>query len=328
MSKNWKRSLLLALGILIGLRVAAGVAAEARVPRVGELYFGDKANVAYFQNGFRDGLRELGYVDGRNIVLITGYAEGSPERLREFVVRFVAQNVDVMFLNVTAVPMATRLTSTIPIVSAGFNDPVAEGHAETLARPGKNVTGVSWQSSEATAKRLQLAMQLVPGLKRVATFVDPNDPSTVVEVRAFREAARRSGVRVVEIPVSGKADFERVLATLKSERPQALVTADTPAMSAQKSEIARFAIENHLPFICEGKVWADYGALLTYGASGTALYKRAAYYVDKILKGAKPGDLPIEQPTTFELVVNLKTAKALQIGIPESILLNADEVIR
>src|SRR5262249_40398381 len=160
-----------------------------RIPKVGELYYGDKAGVAYFQNGFRDGLRDLGYVEGRNIVLVTGYAEGSTERLREYIREFVAQKVDVMFINVKAVPMAKQLTSTIPIVSAGFNDPVAEGHADTLAHPGRNITGVSWQSPDADAKRLQIAMELVPGLKRVATLVDPNDPSSLVEIRAFRQAA-------------------------------------------------------------------------------------------------------------------------------------------
>lgn len=171
-------------------------------------------------------------------------------------------------------------------------------------------------------------MELVPGLKRVATLVDPNDPSSLAEVRAFRQAAESAGVKLLEISVSGRSDFYRIAASLKSERPQALVTADLPAMSTRRTDIARSAIASHLPFISEGKVWATDGALLTYGPSGTALYKRAAYYVDKILKGAKAGDLPIEQPTNFELIVNLRTAKAVGIRLPESILVNADEVIR
>jgi putative ABC transport system substrate-binding protein len=317
-----------ALAIAIGVRVALTGADDVRLPRVAELYFGDKPSAAYFQNGFRDGLRELGYVDGRNIVLLTAYAEGSNERLQRFVEEFVAQKVDVLFINVKAVPLAKKLTSTIPIVSAGFVDPVAEGHAASLAKPGGNITGVSWQSPDATAKRLELTRELVPRLKRVAILVDPTDPSSMVDGRAFHVAASQAGIMVRDVAVTDRSDFAAVLGALKAAHPSALVTMDIPAVSTKRVELTRFAIDNRLPFISEGKHWAEAGALLAYGPSGAALYKRAAHQIDRILKGAKPGDLPIEQPTTFELIVNLKTAKALGMEVPESILLRADEVIR
>ncbi len=321
--------LTLILAVAAGATGALAAPDDARQPpRVGELYFGNVSGAAYGYNGFREGLRELGYVDGQNIVLITRFANGDPERLKEFVVEFVALKVDAMFINIKAVPTAKRLTSTIPIVSAGFADPVAEGLVHSLAQPGGNITGVSWQSNDVSGKRLQLAMEVVPGLKHVAVLVDPQDPSIMVEARALHGAAGRAGIRVSDVPVQGDSDFGTALTTIRSVRPNALIAVDLPALATRREQLSRFAIENRLPFISEGRHWAEVGALLTYGPSGSALFKRAAYYVDRILKGVKPADLPIEQPTTFELVINLKTAKALGISIPESMLLRADAVIR
>src|SRR5262249_40117637 len=254
--------------------------------------------------------------NGQNIVLLTRYADGSNERLQAFVSEFITHQVNVMFINVKAVPIAKKLTSTIPIVCGGFVDPVAEGHVKSLARPGGNITGVSWQSPDASAKRLELARELIPKLKRVAILTDPGDPSVMVDAKAFQGAASLAGIGVLDITVTGGSDFGAVLKTLRAERPNALITMDVPAVATKRVELARFALENHMPFISERKHWAQAGALLTYGPSGYALYKRAAYYVDKILKGINPRDLPIEQATTFELVVNLKTARGLGIRIP------------
>ena len=299
-----------------------------KLPSVGELYFGNASSAADFQNGFREGLRERGYVNGQNIILITRFADGDTKQLLQTTAEFVALKVNVMFINVKAVPTAKKLTSTIPIVSAGFIDPVAEGLVQSLAHPGGNVTGVSWQSRDASAKRLQLALEIFPRLKHLAVITDPDDPSVVLDAKTLHETANHAGIRVSDISVRGESDFNTALAAIKAARPEAPITSDARRSLPNGSSSARLAIENRIIFISEGRHWGDAGALLAYGPSGREMFRRAADYVDKILKGAKPADLPIEQPTKFELVVNLRTAKALGITIPQSILLRADEVIR
>ncbi len=201
------------------LPLSPATAAQSALPSVGELYFGNPTSAAYYRNAFREGLRELSYVEGRNIRLITRYAEGDPTKLRKIVEEFVALRVDAMFLNAKAVPFAKKMTSTIPIVSAGFADPVGEDLAQSLGAPGGNVTGLSWQSLDASEKRLQLALEIVPTLKRVAVLTDPDDPGIALDAKAIQRIASTVGVKVIEIPIRGASDFAAALAKLKAQRP-------------------------------------------------------------------------------------------------------------
>jgi putative ABC transport system substrate-binding protein len=281
-----------------------------------------------FNSAFVEGLNELGYVPDKNIVLITRFSGGEDARLKQNVVDLIALKVDVLFLTEKAVPIAKKLTSKIPIVAPNFFDPVGEGLVSSLPPPGGNITGISWQSADASGKRLQLATDLVVGLKRVAILVDPRDSGSVIEAKAFREAAGRASIQVREILVHDDADFESALASLKADRPHALIASDFAVITMRRERLSRFALQNQLPFITESRHWAEAGALMSYGASSTEMFRRSAYYVDRILRGARPGDLPIEQPTKFELVINLRAAKAIGINVPERLLIQADEVIR
>ena len=233
-----------------------------------------------------------------------------------------------MFVGSRAIQQASRATKTIPLVSAGFSDPIAEGIAVSLARPGGNFTGISWQSFDASGKRLQLVLEILPKLNRVALLFDSSDKMALVEVQGTRAAAASINCAVREFGVRDSADFDRVFAAIKNDAPPALIITHSPLMVQNHERILRFVADNKLPVVTESSDFTEQGVLLSFGPHPYKGFKRAAYYVDRILKGAKPGDLPIEQPTVFELVVNLKTAKALGIKIPESILLRADEVIR
>ena len=317
--------------LLLLLWLVSGTAlpeSSAGVPKVGVLFFGDESSASYFNTAFLEGLNELGYVPGKNIALITRFSGGDDARLKQNVVDLIALKVDVLFLTEKAVPAAKKLTSKIPIVAPNFFDPVGEGLVASLPHPGGNITGLSWQSADASGKRLQLAADLVSGLKRVAILVDPRDSGSVIEAKALSEAASRAGVQVREISVRGDLDFESALQALKLDRPNALIASDFAVITMRRERLSRFTIQNQLPFITESRHWAEAGALVSYGASSTAMFRRGAYYVDRILRGAKPEDLPIEQPTKFELVINLRTAKAIGINIPEHVLVQADQVIR
>lgn len=314
---------------LIAASTAVATAQDRQRPaRVGQIWFQDAAGAQPYHRAFRDGMQALGYVDGRNVTYFTRYAYGNPDRIPSLVAELVAAKVDVLYITAMALPAAKQATTTIPIVSAAFYDPVAEGFANSLARPGGNVTGMSWQSPETSGKRLELAMEVLPGLRRVALLFDPRDPGAVLDAKAVRSAAADAGVSVTLFEVSDPLSLDAVLVAIESDRPRALILVHSPQTVHYRERMVRFAIGHRLPLISEGRDFAEAGALLTYGPSIVDMFRRGAGYVDKILKGAKPGDLPIEQPTKFELVVNLKTAKALGITIPQSILLRADEVIR
>ena len=318
--------------MLVGVIAASTTVATAqdrqRPARVGQIWFQDPAGAEPYHRAFRDGMQELGFVDGKNVTYITRYADGNADRLPSLVAELIAAKVDVLYVTGKAVATAKTATSTIPIVSAAFYDPVAEGFVKSLARPGGNVTGMSWQTPETSGKRLELAMEVVPGLRRIGVLFDPNDPGAVLDANAVRSAAANAGVRVAAFEVNDSRALDAKLAAIESDKPNALILIHSPLTVHYRERIVRFAIDQRLPLVSEGRDFADAGALLTYGPSITDMFRRGAGYVGKILKGAKPGDLPIEQPTKFELVVNLKTAKALGIKIPESILLRADEVIK
>ena len=314
--------------LFTALHCTSGHADERRLPIVGELWYGNQVIAAPYQGAFRAGLREHGYVEGRNLTIVARYADGDSGVLPALAAELVAMKVDVLLVNNRTVGAAKRATTTLPIVCIGFSDPVAEGHVSSFARPGGNITGLSWQSPETSSKRLELALEVVPRLRQVAQLFDAADPSALVEATAARKAAEHVGLKVRGFAVHDTAELDAAFGTMEKSPPQALFVTHTPFTVVHRAQIMWFAASHKIPVISEGRDFAEVGALLTYGAYDFDLFKRGATYVDKILKGANPRDLPIEQAARFELVVNVKTAKALGITIPESVLLRADDVIR
>ncbi len=314
--------------------LAAPLGAEAqdagKVARIGRLEQGSRSTP---DEAFRQGLRELGYVEGQNIVIEYRYADEKAERLPDLAAELVNLKVNVIVSGGTLAPLAAKqATSTIPIVLAAAGDPVGTGLVTNLAKPGGNVTGLSNLSRDLTAKRLQLLKEIVPRLSRVAVLWNAANIVAALHIPEIEAAARTLGLQVQSLEVRGPDDFEnallerRLLAALRGGGA-ALFLVDDPLVMRYRMPIADFAVRNRLPATAIYKNFAEAGGLMTFGASLADLYRRAAIYVDKILKGAKPGDLPIEQPTKFEFVINLKTAKALGLTIPPSLLLRADQVI-
>lgn len=300
---------------------------DGKLPKIGELWFADPHLSKPWRDAFRQGLSELGYVEGGNITIVTLNARGDPSRIPPLLAELIAQNVDVMFVSPKAVQEAKRATKKIPIVSA-LGDPIAEGVAVSLGRPGGNITGISYQSPDISGKRLQIAMEMLPEMKRVALLYDGGDAQVLLEVQGTRTAAATKGIGIREFSVRDNRDLDATFAAIEKDKPPALIVTDSPFILQNRDRILRFATDKKVPIITEGGDLARDGALVAYGTHPYKGFRRLAYYVDRILKGAKPGDLPIEQPTEFELVVNQKTAMALGIKIPESIILRATEIIK
>ena len=323
------------LGLLLALALlVAPLAVEAQPrgqrPRVGVLGGTAPAVNPEALDAFRQGLQELGWREGQNCLLEYRWAEGRFERLPALAAELVQLPVDVLVVlagdpGVRAAQSATR---TIPIVMAVSADPVGTGYISSLARPGGNITGVSGLAPEVGGKRLELLKALLPQASQVAVLWNPAYPGKVLEWRATQVAADALGVTLHSVEVQRANEFGRAFATMTQAHPDALITLAEPLTIAHRREIADFARSHRLPMISQLREFAAAGGLLTYGASLPALFRRAAAYVDRILKGAKPADLPVEQPTTFELVINLKTAQALGLTIPPTLLFQADEVIR
>ena len=319
---------ILALGILL-VPLATDAQQPGKVPTIGVLWFADPVTNAPYLNAFREGLRELGYAEGRNVAVEYRFAGGNRNVLTTHAAELVRLRVDVIFVGGSAtLEAARRATKTIPIVMASFNDPVGEGLVASLARPGGNITGLSWLSPELSEKRLELLKEVSQRVSRVAVLVDQSDSSAALELRGLQTAAHALDVRLHIFDVRNADGFASAFAAIEKAHPDALVAVDNLLTTTNRTQIADFALKNRLPLISEGRAFADSGALMTYGPRGYDMFKRAAMYVDRIFRGAKPGDLPIEQPTRFELVINLKTAKALGVTIPQSVLLRADDVIR
>ena len=279
--------------------------------------------------GFVQGLHELGYVEGKNIILEYRWSAENVDRLREHAAELVRLGVSVI---VTGGPLATRaakdMTPTIPIVMATDFDPVADGFVASLGRPGSNITGVSALTRELSGKRLELLKDLVPGLARVAVVWNPVEVSAVRQLRDTEDAARVLGLQVQALEVRGLGDFEGAFAAARQGRADGLTVLGDPVTFDYRARFVDLVAQSRLPTIYWDRVFAEAGGLMSYAASSRDMNRRAAYYVDRILKGGKPADLPVEQPTKFELVINLKTAKALGLTIPQSLLARADEVIR
>ena len=310
-----------------GLVTSAG-ADRTAAARIGEVWVQTEAGAEPLHQAFADGLRELGYVEGRNLMLLTRYANGDESQLPLLIDDLIRLKVDVLFVSSAAISVAKKATATIPIVCATMNDPVGAGLVKSLSRPGGNLTGVSWQSVDTATKRLELAMELRPKLTHLAVLFETGNRDAQREVEVVSNAARKEKITVITFEVRRLPDVQAAFVSMAKSLPQALHVVDTSFTIGVRGQIAALALENRIPMISESRLFAEAGGVLAYGARLTPALKRGAYYVDRILKGAKPRDLPIEQPTEFDLVVNLKSAKALGIQVPESILMRADRVIR
>jgi putative tryptophan/tyrosine transport system substrate-binding protein len=278
---------------------------------------------------FRQGLRELGYVEGKNIVIEYRYAEGKTDRLPALAAELVRLKVDVI---VTMGPPSTRsakqATVTIPIVMAFDDDPVGSGFAASLARPGGNITGLSTLSPEISGKRLELLREIVPKLSRVSVLGDVTRPGIPQALREINVAADGFGVQLQYLEVRGPKDIEIAFRAASKERTDAVLVLGSPVLISHRRQVTDLAVKSRLPAIYGNSEPVEDGGLMSYGVSITDLCRRAATYVDKILKGAKPADLPIEQPKKFELVINLKAAKQIGLTIPPKVLARADKVIK
>jgi putative tryptophan/tyrosine transport system substrate-binding protein len=324
------------LSILSGGLLAAPLAAEAQQPtkiaRIGYLS-PNLATSPHLREAFRQGLRDLGYVEGRNLVIEYRDAEGRFERIPALAAELVALKVDVIVTEGgnTAVPVAAKqATRTLPIVFASASDPVASGLVTSLARPGDNVTGLSSFTTELVGKRLELLTQSVPGVGQIAVLWLPGalGERTDKEMLTGAEvAARGLGVRLQFVEARAPADFDRAFSDMTKARAGALTLLPSNLFRREHRRLLDLAARHRLPAVYPWRDFVDAGGLMSYGASLTDSSRRAATYVDKILKGAKPGDLPVEQPTKFELVINLKTARTLALTIPPSVLSRADQVI-
>jgi putative ABC transport system substrate-binding protein len=323
--------------VLIILFLAAVNPAQAQQPkkitRIGYLSALDPASESFRSEPIRLALRELGYIEGPNIAVDYRYVEGKQDREPELAAELVRLKVDIIVVagGDPLVRAAMNATKTIPIVMVGAGrDPVRAGLVESLARPGGNVTGFTNFSRELGGKRLELLKEAVPKLVRVAVLYDPAVPGTTREVKEDLPAAARAlGLTVRSWEVRAADDFEKVFAALNKQRPDGLyVPGGGQLMNANRKRIADLTLKSRLPSMYGGRADVDAGGLMSYSADLADSYRRVAYYVDRILKGAKPADLPVEQPTKFELAINLKTAKQIGLTIPQSMLYRADKVIR
>ena len=325
-----KKIMLFALcSLLLASRFPANAQQPTKVPRIGYLTASSlSANAARIE-AFRQGLRELGYLEGKNIVIEYRHAEGKFDRLPALAAELVRLKVDVI---VTAGPTSTRpakeATVTISIIIAFDNDPVGSGVVASLARPGGNITGLATLSPELSGKRLELLKEILPKISRVAVLGTSTTPGTAQELKEAELAAGAFGAKLQYLNVLDPKDIETAFRAAGKGRADAVLVLTSGVFNSQRKQIVELAVKNRLPAIYNAAEWVEGGGLMSYGVSVTDLYRRAATYVDKILKGAKPADLPVQQPTKFELVINLKTAKQIGVTIPPNVLARADKVIK
>jgi putative ABC transport system substrate-binding protein len=316
---------------LLAVAVIAAAQQPKKIVRIGYLSSFDPAGESARSEGIRLALRELGYIEGQNITIEYRYAEGKRERLSEVATELVRLKVDIILAagGTGIIQAAKNATKTIPIVmTGGGSDPVEAGLVESLARPGGNVTGITTFARQLAGKRLELLKEAVTKLVRVAALYDPANSNDIVEVKELLPAdARALKLTIQPWEIRAVDDFEKVFAALNKQRPDGLYVTGSPLMGANRKRITDFAIKSRLPSV-SNRTYVDAGGLMSYGADLADSYRRIAIYVDRILKGAKPADLPVEQPTKFELVINLKTAKQIDLMIPQKVLARADKVIK
>jgi len=324
---------LLALITALAL-LAAPLAAEgqqfAKIPRIGFLSPHSASDVGVSRLGaFRQGLRELGYVEGQTIAIESRWAEGKYDRLPGLATELVGLKVDVIVTYAPpAIQAAKQATATIPIVMAGIVDPVATGFVASLARPGGNITGLSLMAPDLVGKQLEMLKGIVPKVSRIALLGNPTNTGNAPQVRYAQDAARALKVQLQPLEASSSSEIDSAFAAMTRERAGAVIVLVDAMFSDQRNRIADLAVKRRLPSVYGLPEHAEAGGLMFYGGDDRDRFRRAAIYVDRILKGAKPADLPVEQPTRFELVINLRTAKALGLTIPPALLQRADQVIQ
>ena len=326
-----RRTFLAGTGAVLLASPRASEAQQAgKVPRIGYLRSTSPSDRPPLLDAFRQGLRELGWVEGRNIVIDYRYAEGRFDRLPDLAAELVRLKVDIIVASPTpAAAAAKNATGTIPIVMIAVSDPVGLGLIASLARPGGNVTGSSYSAGpEIIGRILELLKETVPKVRRVAILSNPANPSQPLSIRELKVAARSLGVQLQLLEAQGPNEFDGAFAAMATERVGALVVMSDSMLNSHRTRLADLAARSRLPAAYGLRENVEAGGLVSYGPSVRDLFRRSATYVDKILKGAKPADLPVERPTKFDLVINLKTVKALGLTIPQSLLGRADEVIQ
>ena len=319
-----RREFIILVGGVTAWPVEALAQQAGKVWRMGFLAQGPES----FYEAFFEGLREYGYEEGHNLIVERRYARGQNERFKEFAAEMVRLNVDIIIVLTTPAALAVmNATKTIPIEHPNAIDPLSTGLIDSLAHPGRNLTGGAQLTAETSGKRMEILKKLVPGLSRVAVLWNSANPALVFSWKETQGAARLLGVTLQSHEVHGLEDFAAAFAAIAEERPHALVVLQDAVALQQRKEIIDFANQKRLPSMFQEKVWAVAGGLMSYGENFPGMYRRAAYFVDRIFKGAKPTDLPVEQAAKFDMVVNLRTAKAIGLTIPDWILAVADEVI-
>jgi len=315
--------------LLVALSFSAEAQQPAKIPRIGYLTGASLSAISERIDAFRQGLRGFGYVEGKNIIIEWRQAEGKLDRLPALAAELVRLKVDVI---VTGGPTATRpvkeATATIPIVMATDPDPVGSGFVASLARPGGNVTGLATLAPEISGKQVELLKEIVSRLSRVAVLGTSTQPGTAQRLRETERAAGAFGVKHQFLDILGPEDIETAFRAASKGRADTLLLLASPVLTSQRTQIVDLAVKSRLPAIYNAPEFVEAGGLMSYGVNLTDLFRRAATYVDKILKGAKPADLPVEQPTKFELIINLKAAKQIGLTIPPNVLVRADKVIR
>ena len=324
-----KRIVGIALGAILFALCSTGDAQQPlKIPRIGMLVNGTPSSHKFVIDEFQQGLRDLGYVEGKNFLLEVRYAEGKLDRLPELARELVEMSVEVIFTNATPGTVAVKqATSTIPIVFTGVGDPVAAGLVKSFAKPGGNLTGISILSPDLGGKRLELLKETIPGITHVALLWSPS-ASTAAALKATQAAADALRLQLQSLEVRRPNDFSGVTDAILKSRAGAILTNPSPVLSTIRQRVVEFATKNRLPAMYSNVQFIDAGGLMSYAHSSADSYRRAAVYVDKILKGTKPVDLPVELPTKIELVISLKAAKQIGLTIPPNVLARADRVIK
>jgi putative tryptophan/tyrosine transport system substrate-binding protein len=315
----------LTLLVVFALSIPAEAQQARKVPRIGVLAASSPSSYLARTPAFREGLRDLGYIEGKNLVIEYRYADGKLDRLPDLAVQLLDLKVDVILASADpSVRAALKATKTIPIVFIAASDPVGDGFVNSLAKPGGNATGLSNLYPELSAKRLELLKETITKISKVVVLFGSS--ASLPYMKEQETAAQGLGLQLVSISLEG--DIDTAFATVRKEHPDALLCNPSPIINTARERIIEFAAKNRLPAMYAGAEFVDAGGLMSYAPDFVSMFRRAATYVDKILKGAKPGDLPVEQPTKFELVINLKTAKQIGVKIPPSVPYRADKIIK
>jgi putative ABC transport system substrate-binding protein len=328
---NNRRKLFIALGAnVIAAPFASFAQQQGKIWRVGFLAqrhvnFIDSDN---YYGPFRQGMQNLGYVEGKNLIIEWRSAEGKNERLPSLAAELVNFKVDVIVtVGAPAISAAQKATATIPIVMGGTSDPVGFGFVSSLARPAGNITGLSNMAADVRLKQLEMLLAIVPKVSRVAVLVNPSNTASIKNLEKVQAAAEKRGVKILRADAGTPQEIENAFTWMREQNAAALIVVLDQFLLQQKNQIAELTAKHRLPAVTSDRAYSESGVLMSYGTNLADQYRRAATYVDKIFKGAKPGDLPVEQPTKFELVINSKTAKSLGLTIPQSLLISADKVI-